>query len=410
LDSVDTVSQGSLPGLEAPESPERVPSSFSALVEARFAKYRSGIPPSSGSARSADAENADWLEFERALSKAEDRYQATLEAFTQEHGEIIHEYWSNSRPGGVAVTVKPQYHAWLPRVQRGQVEFYRFTDYLTRQFPEADELLFAGDALAAICQEVLRGPTQRIALTQVYMAASQLVSSLDAVVSQEGITYEPSAYDSYDLYEWYESGELEDEERKRREERRKEREAHAEERRRALKEEREKKEAEEKAEADKRLLRAANGYRISLSRAERFYRDGAEQSAQFYYFMGMLIGAAVVSASVLVVTLLLPYLVDLWGLDLSKKDAAAAFAVAVAGALGACVSVMWRMTAGTFREDAVFGADNLKRLGGFRPFLGAMFGLILYVAVRTPSKRGTRQSTRPIRRGSQCVRSRRPRA
>jgi hypothetical protein len=131
-----------------------------------------------------------------------------------------------------------------------------------------------------------------------------------------------------------------------------------------------------------RLRRAENGYKRALSRADRFYRDGARQSAQFYYFKGMLIGAGVVSALVFLFTLLLPGLVAIWGLDLSEEDVAAGFAAAVAGALGACVSVMWRMTAGTFREEAIFGADNLARLGAFRPFLGSMFGLVLYVALQ----------------------------
>src|SRR4029078_10144574 len=81
-------------------------------------------------------------------------------------------------------------------------------------------------------------------------------------------------------------------------------------------------------------------------------------------------------------TLLIWGLATLWGLDVSKEDLAAGFAAAVAGALGACVSVMWRMTAGTFKEDAIFGADNLMRLGAFRPFLGSMFGVILYFALQ----------------------------
>ena len=93
---------------------------------------------------------------------------------------------------------------WLPRAARnvglgrlgreffrregGRAHFFRFTDYVTRSYPEAGELLFAGDALAAICEEVLRGPTQRIALTQVFTAASQLLSSLDSYEMSEPAT------------------------------------------------------------------------------------------------------------------------------------------------------------------------------------------------------------------------------
>jgi hypothetical protein len=339
--SADTHLQ-ELPPPEGSEGPYADPfsdisSSFDALVEARFRYMQE--------------------RFSRDDSReAEETYRKTLRAFQRMHGRIVHEYWTSSAPGGVVVTVT---RSLMPRISGGsRAHLHRYTDYLTQSFPEAGELLFAGDALAAMCEEVLRGPTQRIALTQVYTAASQLLSSLDALaLSPVG---EPEPY------------------------------IHPEE---AATAERQAQLAEERArwrldtenqarELERRRRRSQAAYSTSLTRAERFYRNGAGQSSQFYYFKGLLIGAVIVALLVFGFILLLQPLASLWGLDLSEDEAAAAFAAAIAGSLGASVSVMWRMTAGTFREDAVFGSDNLVRLGAFRPFLGSMFGLILYIALQ----------------------------
>jgi hypothetical protein len=322
--------------------------SFDTLVQARY-----------------DVVQARWRGD--VLPEAEARYRRTREVFERVHGTILYEYWTNSTPGGIAVTIKRK-PVRLPFLGvGGRAHFFRFTDYLSGRYPDAGELLFAGDALAAICEEVLRGPTQRIALTQVYTASSQLLSSLDAMSAELEVAY------ANDDPNWPDSpgAEVSGEELERRHDALVRRRAQREEERKTLKQEKE-----------QRLSRAQLGYRRALARAERFYRDGAGQSAQFYYFIGMLVGAAVVALTAFGFTQVLPLLADLWDLDLPKRDTAAGFAAAAAGSLGACVSVMWRMTAGTFGEDAVFGADNLARLGAFRPFLGSMFGLILYVALQ----------------------------
>jgi len=53
-----------------------------------------------------------------------------------------------------------------------------------------------------------------------------------------------------------------------------------------------------------------------------------------------------------------------------------------AGGLGACVSAMWRISAGSFRADYEAGSTHARIIGSFRPFIGAIFGLGLYVALR----------------------------
>jgi hypothetical protein len=43
---------------------------------------------------------------------------------------------------------------------------------------------------------------------------------------------------------------------------------------------------------------------------------------------------------------------------------------------------MWRISAGSFRADYEAGSTHARIIGSFRPFIGAIFGLGLYVALR----------------------------
>ncbi|MGH2722774.1 MAG: hypothetical protein ACRDI0_00650 [Actinomycetota bacterium] len=109
---------------------------------------------------------------------------------------------------------------------------------------------------------------------------------------------------------------------------------------------------------------------------EAFYRDAARQRARLSYFAGMISSLAVVSlAGALVVWLLIgPGSVSL-------AEALPPLGATAAGAAGAVVSVMWRMTRGRFRIDYETGTRYLQRIGSFRPVLGAVFGLIAYFGI-----------------------------
>jgi hypothetical protein len=47
------------------------------------------------------------------------------------------------------------------------------------------------------------------------------------------------------------------------------------------------------------------------------------------------------------------------------------------------VSVMSRMSTGRVRLDWEFGKDTLRTLGALRPFVGAVFGLITFLALKS---------------------------
>jgi hypothetical protein len=55
------------------------------------------------------------------------------------------------------------------------------------------------------------------------------------------------------------------------------------------------------------------------------------------------------------------------------------FACITTGALGAIVSVLSRMTLGTLSLEFESGHHVLRLLGGVRPFVGAIFGVAMYL-------------------------------
>jgi hypothetical protein len=120
--------------------------------------------------------------------------------------------------------------------------------------------------------------------------------------------------------------------------------------------------------------------REELKRTQERYKLSAQRQAQFNYFMGMLIGIAVV---------LMSAMAD-WRKfvkpDLIKSDNATfSFEVLsmclLFGGVGAVVSVMSRMTLDGLILDIRVGFIQLVLLGVFRPIIGAVFGVVLYLII-----------------------------
>jgi len=51
----------------------------------------------------------------------------------------------------------------------------------------------------------------------------------------------------------------------------------------------------------------------------------------------------------------------------------------LAGLVGATVSVMWRMSSGKLMVDYEVPSVTLRFLGGFRPIIGSVSGMVLYI-------------------------------
>jgi hypothetical protein len=114
--------------------------------------------------------------------------------------------------------------------------------------------------------------------------------------------------------------------------------------------------------------------RERLDQAEEFMLRCAARRAQAKYLKGMLTGTVLTGGLLGAVTLSL-----IEGGDLTRL-AGQLLLVATAGAVGAVVSVLWRMTSDSFRMNLptlsheMKGTD-LRLMAGLRPVIGLVFGL-----------------------------------
>jgi len=112
--------------------------------------------------------------------------------------------------------------------------------------------------------------------------------------------------------------------------------------------------------------------RGETERAEGLLAVAAQRSAQARYARGMLYGSvAVLVGSALIAGVL------------ALKHVSAQYAIAApAGALGALISVLQRMTSGGLKLDFHAGKQMLSLFGAVRPLIGAVFGMAVFVLLR----------------------------
>ena len=117
--------------------------------------------------------------------------------------------------------------------------------------------------------------------------------------------------------------------------------------------------------------------RKHLKEIDKYYRKAAARSGQIVYVGGVLLG--------MVPMVLLAFLA--WLLIANAKHFESPAGIGLlcfsAGGVGAMVSVMSRMSTGSVRLDWEFGKDTLRTLGALRPFVGAVFGLITFLALKS---------------------------
>jgi hypothetical protein len=130
---------------------------------------------------------------------------------------------------------------------------------------------------------------------------------------------------------------------------------------------------------EKEMKQALEAQKDEVIEIERYYARAAEKAARIVYFWGMVVGAAV--CVVLGVGLAL----FLWyhgRFDEPKTLATQTFFVCfVTGTLGAFISVLMRMSSNKYRVDYEVGRSTIRRLGSFRPFIGAVFGVMMFFLI-----------------------------
>jgi hypothetical protein len=267
-----------------------------------------------------------WAHFlwEKQLDKDEPdealeaTYRSKLKTFEDCEGKLVSAYWSTYRASGTALTEKPQRVNVLKQifaVDDSVMRFHRVSDWATRDAEPIAEVLQRCDALAIRVSQVLRGPPERIAMQLIASVAKNLLGFID----RKGGKPPP-------------------------------------------------------VEA----RRFAQAQVEELHRIEGFYDRAGTKAGRLVYFRGMVIGACVLVPLMAALALLF-LLFGFWDAEHTQK-LQYFYAAATAGALGAVVSVLQRMSSpiGAFRIDYEVGRSALTRLGAFRPFIGAVFGVAAY--------------------------------
>ena len=258
---------------------------------------------------------------ERILhGEAEHDFHRLLRHFEQAHGEIRNAYWCTREASAVAVTEQRPYGR-LGRFLHLHpiVRFHSATHWVTRDLPEVAGLLYRCDAMAAKFTELLRHGSQHIAMDWTLAIAGRLLGFAD------NPTPRPAA----------------------------------------------------EAEA------VVESARAELDEVDEYYQRAGEATGRLVYFWGMMIGVAALGLIGLAGGLLLRSIGELDFHDAATQNLFASYSL---GAVGAVVSVLSRMTSGRkgqFFVDFEVGRPPIRRVGSFRPLLGAVFALILYFALRS---------------------------
>jgi hypothetical protein len=261
------------------------------------------------------------------LERLERAYTDKLDEFERRVGKLDRVYWSTRAASAVAMSVKDvanppgRVARWLGNLGPAIIEhdqhvtLHRVSDWVTPDAPRVADLLHECDLLAIRVGEVLRGAPERIAMSWILSVQEHLLGFI------ERAKYRPQ-------------GTLE-----------------------ALE--------KDVVNDQKRQLVAIEGY----------YHRAASRSGRLVYLTGMLMGLVPVFLLSVILGLLL------WASGLWDRENQLLVLCAASGAVGALVSAISRMgkpETGRFNVDFELGRPLIRRLGVYRPFLGAIFGVALF--------------------------------
>ena len=139
--------------------------------------------------------------------------------------------------------------------------------------------------------------------------------------------------------------------------------------------------------------------RHAMHGARQCYANAADKVARMVYVGGLFAGVAAVLPLAILAA------IGLWifgELHVDQHGTQAFFACLTAGALGAFVSVLSRMSSpAKFELDPEVGRRAIFYLGAYRPLVGAIFGLALYFLLKSSLLQvAAEQGVRDVRRRS----------
>ena len=252
---------------------------------------------------------------------ADDLYRRRLARFKDEYGKVIETYWCRYEASGVALTEFERPRRLLNLYRRDPVlRFHTATDWRTAHANRIESALHQWETMAIRVGEILRDTSERIALQRIFAASTRLIAFADREDSSA-------------------------------------------------------------AAVDPDLDRVLREQQRELADVNAFYIQAGENSARIVYFRGMILGTLALAALVGVV-----YLAG-WSfgwLHPSREPTYTLFVTVTMGAAGAVLSVMTRMK----RRDGwslewEVGRKSVRFLGSIRPWIGALFALGLYLALKS---------------------------
>ena len=251
---------------------------------------------------------------------AEAEYHHLLKQFERDNGKLLNAYWCTSEASAVALTEvkQPRYGRVLWR-RAPDIRFHAATEWVTHDAADLGLVLHTCETLGIRASEVLSGTAERITMLWILSVAGYVLGVVDQADGKP-----------------------------------------------------------EKAE----IVTTARRANTELAQVEAYYDRVGAKTGRLVYFAGMLAGLfwlAVIGAIG----------AGLWSLfgDFHRHDVNTQtfFICYVLGAVGAVVSVMSRMTSsreGSFTVDYEVGRKAIRRVGNFRPVIGAIFGVVVYIALR----------------------------
>jgi hypothetical protein len=321
--------------------------SFDEIVRARATVSRSdrATPPFASPA----AED-EWNARERErLEHEEANADALWEEFQRREGRVDASYFSSSGVIGVALTVPPD-TVWFSFRRRGRPRLHVTLDLATAG--AAAPLVSRYMHVCVKADQRLLGEERQHVIRVVYDRLCALMKIVE--FSLEGVRV---SYSTERL-----GPDATDAERKQFDARQAQ-----------AKAEREvtiKKVEQERAQRVENALKVAEG---DATQTEEVCDRAVQRVALMSYFVGMLIGVAFFTLLGCAIGLILGRWVNIHGFDLTIF-----LTTFVAGAVGAVVSVMSRMSSGNVVLDYETGRSYIRVVGAFRPLIGAIFGVALY--------------------------------
>jgi hypothetical protein len=265
--------------------------------------------------------------------KAQADYEAKLSEFEEEVGQIDSVYWSSRRPSAVALTIGEPHGLHNPfKDTETEVRLYRVTDWVTGDRAEIADLLHDCDLLAIRVGEVLRGASERITMRWIFSVQEHLLGFFERT--------DHALPSPRHRWWWTPNG------------------------------------TRSASDMDRGEQRIVAAQRTELARIEEYYLRIAGKAGRIVYVSGMIAGALFIA----LVCALVAIGLAVWYPHGWTANERYLLLSAGAGAAGALTSVLARMNSigGSFTIDVELGRPLLRRLGLYKPFVGAIFGVAVY--------------------------------